>query len=675
MAVAVIDDKCVVTEVNEEFTINILNRRATVGSSFLGIFDENDQLRVRAALSRVEDGGQMEKLDGVHILSVSAGPSGFPVSMPYNVTLVKGYDSGFVGVASREAGTTGTVESSSEAEELKDFFNKAPIALHWLSDSGRVLWANDRELEVLGYSREEYIGANIMDFCPDSKEDVLEIFKQLGTGNTVRDVPVRFRTKAGKIQDLLIDSNVNYKQDGSFNHTRCFIRDDTGRILKEARAAASSAAEKKLSEGKERFSCRLLQAVRTPLHSLSMCMSDPVSIDVPVVAGQLRALTGLLASVSKAMKFDDGYFVKPVPTPCNLFYLVQKYRKVEGVRHEVVVEAIGFNESLVVHADARMIQTVLDELVMHADERSPDGAQVRLTIERATGGEAGGDAGIFEFKVVDNGHELDETRVEKAFHNYWLGEEEDVQDREESPRDSRPCSSATTLHAELSSSEAAPALKLNVAFNYVQCLQSSLRVDSNAERTTFQFTLTLPITQPHQDKTRRDKEGPHRWNKIVPSALPPDSIPAVSSKHKSVLGLYDADTCKHILIAEDNTICQKLCKKIVMGLGHTVDTADNGAIAVEMVGKTINIYDLVLMDVRMPVMDGITAAKRIHKVFPELPIVAFSAEEGQSTIEAALKVMVGFMPKPTNAAGVEETIQKYSRRPLVSVWRRSYPVV
>jgi hypothetical protein len=76
---------------------------------------------------------------------------------------------------------------------------------------------------------EEYIGQPVMKFCPDEEDLVLEIFKTLGSGNTIKDVPVRFRRKDGRIIPLLIDSNVNYKADGSFNHTRCFIRDDTGR--------------------------------------------------------------------------------------------------------------------------------------------------------------------------------------------------------------------------------------------------------------------------------------------------------------------------------------------------------------------------------------------------------------------------------------------------------------
>ena len=54
--------------------------------------------------------------------------------------------------------------------ELIDFFQNAPIALHWLNSDGIVLWANQTELNVLGYEAEEYIGQPIMNFCPDEKE-------------------------------------------------------------------------------------------------------------------------------------------------------------------------------------------------------------------------------------------------------------------------------------------------------------------------------------------------------------------------------------------------------------------------------------------------------------------------------------------------------------------------
>ncbi|CAM9683355.1 unnamed protein product [Ectocarpus sp. 6 AP-2014] len=581
-----------ITSVSDEFVAKLVARKTAVGTSFVEMFEEEDRPR---------------------------------------------HHHGFVGAATLEGGAASGAAAdsgaSSEAEELKDFFNKAPIALHWLSATGKILWANDRELEVLGYSREEYIGADIMSFCPDSRDEVLEIFKELGTGNTIRDVPIRFRTKVGKIKHLLIDSNVNYKSDGTFNHTRCFIRDDTGRIRKECRSEVAATAARKLAEGKERFSSKLLHA--------------------------LTALSGLVTSVAKAMKFDDGYVVKPVPTSFSLSSLIGEYRNIETVTHEVVVQEISFDASLVVIADAIMIRTVLNELVAHADGRSPDSARVVLSVERIAGGNGGGAAGgggKFEFRVTDSGEELDESRVEKVFHNYWLGDAEVLGDGDGERAD------LPWLSEELSCDEEAPGLRLNVAFNYVQCLDSILRVVSDASSTTFSFVLDLETNSNGSQGPKREAEEKQYWNRITPSSLSPTS-PRTSTQ--SFAGsLYNSDS-KHILIVEDNTICQKMCKKIVTGFGHTVDTADNGAIAVEKAtAREINIFDLVLMDLRMPVMDGITAAKEIHKKFPELPIVALSAEEGESTKDAALAVMATFMSKPTKADRVGKVIKEYARNPL-----------
>ena len=685
MAVAVLDASFVITSVSDEYVAQVMSRKASIGSSFVDIFEEADRQAIRDALARSADGGGgggMETVRGVRVFSCGSGPNDFPRNVLYNWTLLRHGGDGFLAAAALASDTTAG-PSSSEAEELKDFFNKAPIALHWLSSNGKVLWANDRELEVLGYSREEYIGADIMDFCPDSSDAVLEIFKQLGSGNTIRDVPVRFRTKAGKIRDLLIDSNVNYKPDGSFNHTRCFIRDDTGRILREARAEAAATAARRLAEGKKRFSSKLLHNIRTPLHVMTMDLSTPASsVNVPALVSQLRSLSGLCASVAQAMKFDEGYFVTPLPAPTNLSFLVREYREpADGARHEVVVEETGFDETLVVLADGKMIRTVLDELVAHADGRSPAGALIALSVERKKGTDReNGDH--FEFRVVDSGEKLDESRVEKVFHNYWLGDEDVLERREEhggggggGGGKSEEESSGGTIR-ELSSTDEATGLRLNVAFNYVQCLGSTLRVVSDASTTTFKFTLPLQaVTRQEPERTSVEAPARHIWQEIspAPTGAPAATIsltlprlePGIFPKHRPGGSIY-CPPCRHVLIVEDNTICQKICKRIVTRLGHTADTADNGAIAVDMATRAdVNIYDLVLMDLRMPVTDGITAGVKIHEVFPELPIVAFSAEESEEVQAKALDVMVAFMRKPANAHEVKRAIEEHARRPSV----------
>ncbi len=126
-------------------------------------------------------------------------------------------------------------EEKNELEGLRDYFDNGPIAMHWLTGEGNVLWANKTELQTLGYTKEEYFGKPILKFCAPCEEDlVLKIFKQLGSGNTIQDVPVKFLKKNGDPVHLLVDSNVKYHADGSFHHTRCFIRDDTKRIKLDA---------------------------------------------------------------------------------------------------------------------------------------------------------------------------------------------------------------------------------------------------------------------------------------------------------------------------------------------------------------------------------------------------------------------------------------------------------
>jgi PAS domain S-box-containing protein len=115
-------------------------------------------------------------------------------------------------------------------EDLTDFLENAAVAIHWVGPDGRILWANRAELELLGYSREEYVGRNIRDFHVDAA-GIEAILERLDRGETLRGHESRVRRKDGAIRDVIIDSNVRWR-DGEFIHTRCFTRD----ISEEKRA-------------------------------------------------------------------------------------------------------------------------------------------------------------------------------------------------------------------------------------------------------------------------------------------------------------------------------------------------------------------------------------------------------------------------------------------------------
>lgn len=109
--------------------------------------------------------------------------------------------------------------------QLADFFDNAAMPLHWVGPDGRILRANRAELELLGYSRDEYVGHHISEFHVDA-EAIDEILGMLQAGETVVRHEATLRCKDGSVRHVLVDSNVLW-EDGEFVHTRCFTQDIT----------------------------------------------------------------------------------------------------------------------------------------------------------------------------------------------------------------------------------------------------------------------------------------------------------------------------------------------------------------------------------------------------------------------------------------------------------------
>ena len=109
---------------------------------------------------------------------------------------------------------------------------------------------------------------------------------------------------------------------------------------------------------------------------------------------------------------------------------------------------------------------------------------------------------------------------------------------------------------------------------------------------------------------------------------------------------------KHILLVEDNELNREIAQEILREYGFLVDSAENGAVAVEKVSNAApGSYDLVLMDVQMPIMDGYTATRKIRALDDparaKLPILAMTANAFDENRRNALESgMNGFLSKP-----------------------------
>jgi len=131
-------------------------------------------------------------------------------------------------------------------QELADFFDNAPIGLHWVGPDGVILRVNQSELDMLGYTHEEFVCKNIAEFHCD-EEVVQDVLHRLAAGEVLEDYEVRLLCKDGAIKTVRMTANV-YREDGKFVHTRCFTHDITDRKLTEKRLALQYAVSRILAK-------------------------------------------------------------------------------------------------------------------------------------------------------------------------------------------------------------------------------------------------------------------------------------------------------------------------------------------------------------------------------------------------------------------------------------------
>jgi len=132
------------------------------------------------------------------------------------------------------------------ADLVCDFIENGSIGLHWVGADGTILWANQAELDLLGFERSEYVGRNIAEFHADA-EVIADILTRLTRNETLNNREARLRCKNGAIRTVLINSNVLWR-DGQFIHTRCFTRDITDIKLHHTALGESEARFRTLIE-------------------------------------------------------------------------------------------------------------------------------------------------------------------------------------------------------------------------------------------------------------------------------------------------------------------------------------------------------------------------------------------------------------------------------------------
>jgi signal transduction histidine kinase len=222
----------------------------------------------------------------------------------------------------------------------------------------------------------------------------------------------------------------------------------------------------------------------------------------------------------------------------------------------------------------------------------------------------------FLIKVTDDGIGFPDENVQALFHPFFQAD------------------------ASLSRRFEGTGLGLTIAKKVVEVMGGNLSVESKPDQgSCFMFTLILvKLNDPR--------------------------VKSTVAQVNDIQSLINKDYAKRnplsILVAEDNKVNQLLIKKILKKLGYQVQIAENGREALEACKQ--NVFDLVLMDIQMPEMDGITAAKMIlddpsMERFPH--IVALTANIAEGIKESCLSVgMRDYMTKPLSVKILVDVLER-----------------
>ncbi len=153
--------------------------------------------------------------------------------------------------------------------------------------------------------------------------------------------------------------------------------------------------------------------------------------------------------------------------------------------------------------------------------------------------------------------------------------------------------------------------------------------------------------------------------------------PRVVQKHEQEAQVLEHIRGANVLLVEDNEINQQVAKEILEGAGLIVTIANDGQEGVNAI-KESN-FDVVLMDIQMPVMDGLTATREIRKDnrFKELPIIAMTAHAMAGDEDKSLQAgMNGHVTKPIDPEQLFSTLKKWikSIEKRVKVQQQAFPV-
>jgi len=489
-------------------------------------------------------------------------------------------------------------------KRYRDLFNysQALICTHELD--GRIISVNPAILHALQYTEPEMVGKSIKAFIPISQQPLfeknyLDVINKNGRSQGVFSIV----NKSGKKLYVLYQ-NYKVEEPGKEPYIIGFSQDITQRILAEQELVQAKMLSEESMNAKKNFLANMSHEIRTPMNGIlgvsALMAKTKLDKEQQNFLGIIQdAANNLLAVINDILDFEkiDAGKMQLEEIPFNITEkiatVVSSFRFKAEEKKLSLYYNDQLNQNLHVKGDPYRLVQVLNNFLGNAlkfTERGSINFTTRIKFDKE-------DWAAVEFVVEDTGIGIPDDKLQSIFNPF------------------------TQASSNTTRKYGGTGLGLSICKNLIEMQGGELWVESKLdEGSTFRFILPYQKHETHMQA----------------------NVPKPATNYKA-LGK------KNILVAEDVELNQFLAKHIMQSWGFEVTIAENGRKAVEVLQEKD--FDLVLMDIQMPEMDGIHATQCIRQLADPkkaaIPVIALTANALKGDSDIYLQAgMNDYLSKP-----------------------------
>ncbi len=515
-------------------------------------------------------------------------------------------------------------EEAGQREEafLNQLFEGSPEAIIMIDNNHQVIRSNKIFQQMFGYAPEESAGKDIdtLIATPEIFTEARSISQKVSRGE-VYEMETKRKHKDGHLIDVSVLVTPIIIQDEIIGGYGIY-RDITEKKRAESKLIEAKEKAEESDKLKSAFLSNMSHEIRTPMNAIlgfSSLLSDPGINEtdraefIQIIRDRGNDLLRIIDDIIDVAKIESGQIkieIRECPVNVllsNLLLTLNEVRKKQMKENILLKFTPGSQEKdFTILTDGNRLRQILTNLIENALKFTDEGSvEFGYTFREWMNGEP-----VIEFYVHDTGIGIPQESQSMIFERFR--QVDDTHTRR----------------------YGGTGLGLTIVKNLVHLLGGEIRVESK-EGKGAAFFVVLPL----QTGLTRITTRP------TPARI------TESSENQALSG-------KHLLIVEDEESNYYLLDRILKRAGIKATWAHNGLEAIELCKNAT--FDMVLMDIRMPVMDGYEATQEIKKIHPSLPVIAQTAYALKGEKEKSLAAGCdAYISKPIDSKELMSILQQY----------------